>query len=62
MVGSFGPSAAETTAVLCKDTAPSGMLARGSYIAKSKFIDDDGNCHLECEWQLKIKKDWSKKE
>lgn len=58
MVGSFGPSADPTSCLLCHDNAPSGMVARGLYIAKSKFIDDDDNCHLQCEWALKIKKGW----
>jgi Rho GDP-dissociation inhibitor len=47
------------------EEAPSGMLARGSYKVKSRFIDDDGQCHLEWEWvqdllikNMEIKKDW----
>lgn len=58
MVGSFGPTTEPTQVFLCKDNAPSGMVARGMYIAKSKFIDDDDNNHLQCEWALKIKKGW----
>lgn len=38
--------------------APSGLLARGTYHVRSKFIDDDGVCHLEWDWSFKIKKDW----
>jgi len=58
MIGSFGPSNEPTSCLLCKDHAPSGMIARGVYLAKSQFIDDDKNTHLQCEWSLKIKKDW----
>jgi len=38
--------------------APSGMLLRGDYKAKIKFIDDDNRTHLEFEYVLKIAKDW----
>jgi len=58
MVGSFGPSAEDSSCLLCKDNAPAGMLARGLYIAKSKFVDDDNVVYLQCEWALKIKKSW----
>jgi len=38
--------------------APKGMIARGDYKAKMKFIDDDKVCHLEVEYIMKIAKDW----
>jgi len=38
--------------------APSGMLARGEYKAKMKFMDDDGNCHMEFSYVVKIAKDF----
>jgi len=38
--------------------APSGMMLRGEYKAKIKFIDDDNRTHLEFEYLLKIAKDW----
>lgn len=41
------------------DTWPSGMLARGSYGAKTTFSDDDGTTHLNFAWHFDIKKDWS---
>ncbi|CDK29561.1 unnamed protein product [Kuraishia capsulata CBS 1993] len=34
--------------------APKGMLARGSYSAVSKFIDDDKTVHLAFPWTLQI--------
>jgi Rho GDP-dissociation inhibitor len=40
------------------EEAPSGMLARGKYNVKSRFIDDDKVTHLEWSWVLEIKKDW----
>ncbi|KAF8936466.1 hypothetical protein BGZ47_009480 [Haplosporangium gracile] len=40
------------------EEAPSGMLARGHYEVKSKFIDDDKTVHKEWAWSFDIKKDW----
>jgi Rho GDP-dissociation inhibitor len=40
------------------DTAPSGMIARGSYNAVSKFVDDDKNTLLQFTWSFVITKDW----
>jgi Rho GDP-dissociation inhibitor len=50
MVGSYGPSPDLYTKKFALEEAPSGMLARGSYKVKSRFIDDDGQCHLEWDW------------
>ncbi|KAI1319453.1 hypothetical protein EDD11_004030 [Mortierella claussenii] len=54
--------ATNTTRPICRqfalEEAPSGMLARGHYDAKSKFIDDDGTIHKEWSWSFDIKKDW----
>ncbi|GEQ72271.1 hypothetical protein JCM33374_g5958 [Metschnikowia sp. JCM 33374] len=36
--------------------APSGMFARGSYSALTKFIDDDKTVHLEFPWSFQITK------
>ncbi|KAJ1546335.1 hypothetical protein HK405_007202 [Cladochytrium tenue] len=40
------------------EEAPSGMLARGHYTVRSRFIDDDGHVHLEWTWSFDIKKEW----
>lgn len=40
------------------DTAPSGMLARATYHAVSRFVDDDNETHLQFKWSFEIKKDW----
>lgn len=36
--------------------APSGMFARGSYSAVTKFVDDDKTVHLEFPWSFQITK------
>ena len=58
MVGSYGPKKELQSFTTQKDTAPSGMLARGSYTVKSLFTDDDKHEHLKWEWKIDIKKDW----
>ncbi len=53
MIGSFGPQEKPHEVVFPRqgwETAPDGMLARGSYTAKSQFVDDDKQCHLEYEY------------
>ncbi|KAJ3305496.1 hypothetical protein HDV03_001362 [Kappamyces sp. JEL0829] len=59
MVGSYGPSPDLYTKKFAMEEAPSGMLARGTYKVKSRFVDDDGHCHLEWEWEMSIAKDWN---
>jgi len=39
--------------------APTGMLARGEYKAKMKFVDDDEKEHLVFEYTIKIAKDFA---
>ncbi|KAI8927722.1 immunoglobulin E-set [Entophlyctis helioformis] len=58
MVGSYGPAPTEYTKKFPLEEAPSGMMARGSYTVKSRFIDDDQQCHLEWTWTFAIKKEW----
>lgn len=58
MVGSYGPKAEAYNYTTPVDEAPKGMMARGKYKIKSKFIDDDKNVHLAWEWSMDIKKDW----
>ena len=52
MLGSFGPKAESQTALTPWEEAPSGMLARGHYTVKSKFVDDDSTSHLDWEWSV----------
>ncbi len=58
MLGSYGPKAEQQFAQTPPDEMPSGMLARGHYNVKSKFIDDDKQEHLAWEWSFDLKKDW----
>jgi len=61
MLGSFGPQAKPHEVTFPRhgwEEAPSGMLARGDYKAKSKFIDDDKQEHLSYDYCFCIKKDW----
>ncbi|XP_051905149.1 rho GDP-dissociation inhibitor 1-like [Hippocampus zosterae] len=59
MVGSYGPRPDQEHEYLTTlEEAPKGVLARGTYVIKSKFIDDDKHVHLSWEWSLAIKKDW----
>ncbi|KAF9080247.1 hypothetical protein BGX23_002409 [Mortierella sp. AD031] len=60
MIGSYAakPDVIEKKASFLAEEAPSGMLARGHYEAKSKFVDDDGTVHKEWSWSFDIKKDW----
>jgi len=61
MIGSFAPSENDVSFKTEAETAPSGMLARGHYKVKSKFIDDDKEEHACWEWAIDIAKDWAKK-
>ena len=58
MVGSYGPKDVLQTFEAPAVMAPKGMLARGSYIRKSQFLDDDKNIYLQWEWRMDIKRDW----
>ncbi|XP_070581401.1 rho GDP-dissociation inhibitor 1-like [Ptychodera flava] len=58
MVGSYGPKAESHQYITPIDEAPKGMVSRGHYTVKSKFIDDDKHEHLSWEWSFDIKKDW----
>jgi len=64
MIGSYPPQKQPHDATFPRigwEEAPSGMIARGSYKAKSKFVDDDGTTHLEYEYSFKIGKEWTDK-
>ncbi|XP_059200108.1 rho GDP-dissociation inhibitor 1-like [Centropristis striata] len=58
MVGSYGPRPTEYDFLTTVEEAPKGLVARGNYVIKSKFTDDDKHDHLSWEWNLNIKKDW----
>jgi Rho GDP-dissociation inhibitor len=58
MIGSYAPAADALEKKFSLEQAPSGMLARGTYHVRSKFVDDDNVTHLEWDWSFQIKKDW----
>lgn len=58
MIGTFSPQQEPYTHEMHEETTPSGMFARGSYTAKSKFLDDDNKCYLEINYTFDIRKDW----
>jgi Rho GDP-dissociation inhibitor len=58
-LGSYAPSTTEKPFYERKFSeveAPSGFLARGSYSAVTKFVDDDKNVHLSFPWSFEITK------
>ncbi|CAM8992467.1 unnamed protein product [Rhodiola kirilowii] len=59
MIGTFSPQVEPYTHQMPADTTPSGIFARGSYSAKSKFLDDDNKCYLEINYTFDIRKDWA---
>lgn len=57
--GSYSPNTQENPFYkkrFATEEAPSGMLARGTYEATSKFVDDDNVTHLAFAWLMEIKK------
>ncbi|KAG8472587.1 hypothetical protein CXB51_034369 [Gossypium anomalum] len=41
-----------------EETTPSGLFARGSYSATTKFVDDNGKAYLYMNYHFEIKKNW----
>ncbi|GAB4826503.1 Rab GDP dissociation inhibitor alpha [Ancistrocladus abbreviatus] len=58
MLGTFSPQAETHTHEMREETTPSGIFARGSYTARTRFIDDDNKCYLEINYTFDIRKDW----
>ncbi|PON33048.1 Rho protein GDP-dissociation inhibitor [Parasponia andersonii] len=58
MLGTFSPQSEPYTHEMPEDTTPSGLFARGSYSARTKFVDDDNKCYLEINYTFEIRKDW----
>ncbi|XP_075487556.1 rho GDP-dissociation inhibitor 1-like [Primulina tabacum] len=58
MIGTFSPQAEPYTHEMPEETTPSGIFARGSYSAKTQFLDDDNRCYLELNYIFEIKRDW----
>ncbi|KAM1010332.1 hypothetical protein ACFX2I_045754 [Malus domestica] len=60
MIGTFSPQQEPYIHVMPEETTPSGMFARGSYSARSKFLDDDNKCYLEINYTFDIRREWAK--
>ncbi|KAK4766066.1 hypothetical protein SAY87_007708 [Trapa incisa] len=58
MVGTFSPRKEPYWYETEEETIPTGILARGSYFVRTKFVDDDGKCHLELNYYFEIRKNW----
>ncbi len=59
MMGSFAPDAKKTYEhPFPQEVVPDGMLARGTYVSKTQFLDDDKMVHLEFSYSFKIGKEW----
>ncbi|CAG7890690.1 hypothetical protein BRARA_A03583 [Brassica rapa] len=58
MLGTFSPQLEPYNHVMPEETTPSGMFARGSYSARTKFLDDDNKCYLEINYSFDIRKEW----
>ncbi|KAI4295162.1 hypothetical protein MLD38_040597 [Melastoma candidum] len=58
MIGTFSPQQEPYTHLMPEEVTPSGFLARGSYSARSKFLDDDNKCYLEINYTFDIRKEW----
>ncbi|KAJ7979132.1 rho GDP-dissociation inhibitor 1-like [Quillaja saponaria] len=60
MLGTFSPQQEPYTCEMEEETTPSGLFARGSYSARTKFVDDDGKCYLDVSYHFDIQKNWPK--
>ncbi|RWV91015.1 hypothetical protein GW17_00046726, partial [Ensete ventricosum] len=58
MLGTFSPQKEPYTYELEEEATPGGYFARGSYSARTKFVDDDGKCYLDMSYYFEIRKDW----
>ncbi|KAJ7368173.1 rho GDP-dissociation inhibitor [Mycena albidolilacea] len=61
MLGSYGPhpKGEAYSKTFPEETSPSGMLARsGTYVVKSRVVDDDGEVYAEWAWSFKLAKEW----
>ncbi|KAK3032462.1 hypothetical protein RJ639_037275 [Escallonia herrerae] len=61
MLGTFSPQVEPYTHEMPEETTPSGLFARGSYSARTKFVDDDNKCYLEMNYTFDIQKEWPSK-
>ncbi|KAK6645991.1 hypothetical protein PHAVU_L003646 [Phaseolus vulgaris] len=60
MLGTYSPRQEPYTYELEEETTPSGLFARGTYSARTKFVDDDRKCYLDTSYHFEIQKSWPK--
>ncbi|KAK7368413.1 hypothetical protein VNO80_10438 [Phaseolus coccineus] len=60
MLGTYSPRQEPYTYELEEETTPSGLFARGTYSARTKFVDDDRKCYLDTCYHFEIQKSWPK--
>ncbi|XP_045816323.1 rho GDP-dissociation inhibitor 1-like isoform X1 [Trifolium pratense] len=58
MIGTFSPQAEPYTHEMPEETTPAGLFARGTYSARTKFVDDDKKSYLDINYTFDIRKDW----
>ncbi|KAK2438068.1 Rab GDP dissociation inhibitor alpha [Trifolium repens] len=58
MLGTFSPQQEPYTYDLEEEITPSGLFARGTYSARTKFVDDDRKCYLDATYRFEIQKNW----
>ncbi|KAG2409606.1 Rho GDP-dissociation inhibitor [Vigna angularis] len=58
MLGTYSPRQEPYTYELEEETTPSGLFARGTYSARTKFVDDDRKCYLDTNYYFEIQKSW----
>ncbi|KAJ1407331.1 Rho protein GDP-dissociation inhibitor [Sesbania bispinosa] len=58
MLGTYSPQQEPYTYELEEETTPSGLFARGTYSARTKFVDDDRKCYLDVSYHFEIQKNW----
>jgi Rho GDP-dissociation inhibitor len=58
MLGTFAPQQEPYVHLLPEQVTPCGLLARGCYTARKRFVDDDGTVYLDVNYSFEIRKDW----
>ncbi|XP_042407351.1 rho GDP-dissociation inhibitor 1-like [Zingiber officinale] len=58
MLGTFSPQVEPYTYETPEEITPCGIFARGTYSARTKFVDDDGKCYLEINYTFDIRREW----
>ncbi|MED6131964.1 Rab GDP dissociation inhibitor alpha [Stylosanthes scabra] len=61
MCGTFSPQKEPYIYELEEETTPVSIFARGSYAARTKFVDDDRRCYLDVSYYFEIRKTWGGK-